>query len=184
MADQAQVTSFGALENFRTNLILFLSKARIQVDDACAQIRRAQGWLQSDGRLHWEREIRKRRRAMEQAEADLLNAKMSNLRDNLAVEMLAVRRTKLAFAEAEKKLQNVKRWSRNFESSVAPLAKNLESLRGVLDHDLPMAVSSLLETQKTLEAYAEIGTPRDTKNPPATTEEPAPGQAAAEGTQP
>ena len=175
MADQAQVTSFDALEIFRTHLILFLSKARIQVDEAGGEIRRTQGWLQNDQRLFWEREIRRRRRALDQAEADLLNAKMSNLRDNHSVELMAARRAKMAFVEAEEKLQNVKRWSRNFESSVAPLAKKLETLRGVLDHDLPKAVSFLLELQKTLEAYAEIGTSHEAGNP-----SPEPEQTAAD----
>lgn len=171
MADQAQVTSFEALEIFRTNLILFLSKTRIPVDEAGGEIRRTQGWLQNDQRLFWEREIRKRRRTLDQAEAELLNAKMSNLRDNLSVELMAARRAKKAYVEAEEKLQNVKRWSRNFESCVAPLAKKLESLRGVLDHELPKAVSFLLELQKTLESYAEIGTSRDAGNPPPATDE-------------
>lgn len=184
MADQAQVTSFDALEIFRTNLILFLNKARIQVDDAGSEIRRTQGWLQNDQRLYWEREIRKRRRALDQAEAELLNAKMSNLRENQSVELMAVRRAKKAFAEAEEKLQNVKRWSRNFESCVAPLAKNLESLRGVLDHELPKAVSSLLEIQKTLESYAEIGTSRDASKPPQATEETVPAPAKTPEAQP
>ncbi len=173
MADQAQVTSFDALEIFRTHLILFLSKARVQVDEAGGEIRRTQGWLQSDQRLYWEREIRARRRALDQAEAELLNAKMSSLRENLSVELMAARRAKKAFVEAEEKLQNVKRWSRNFESCVSPLAKKLESLRGALDHELPKAVSYLLEVQKTLESYAEIGTSRDVKNPPPDTEETA-----------
>jgi len=184
MADQAQVTSFDALEIFRTNLILFLNKARIQVDDAGSGIRRTQGWLQNDQRLYWEREIRRRRRALDQAEAELLNAKMSNLRENLSVELMAVRRAKKAFVEAEEKLQNVKRWSRNFESCVAPLAKNLESLRGVLDHELPKALSYLLETQKTLESYAEIGTSRDAKSPPPTSEETVRDPAATPEAQP
>jgi hypothetical protein len=184
MADQAQVTSFDALEIFRTNLILFLGKARVQLDEAGGGIRRTQGWLQNDQRLYWEREIRGRRRALDQAEAELLNARMSNLRDNLSVEMMAVRRAKKAFAEAEEKLQNVKRWSRNFESCVAPLAKNLESLRGVLDHELPKAVSYLLEVQKTLESYAEIGTARDVKTPPPSKEDPARDPAATQVSQP
>ena len=184
MADQAHVTSLEALEIFRTNLILFLNKARVQVDEAGGEIRRTQGWLQNDQRLFWEREIRRRRRALDQAEADLLNAKMSALRDNLSVEMMAVRRAKKEFVEAEEKLQNVKRWSRNFESGIAPLAKKLESLRGVLDYELPKAVSFLLEVQKALESYAETGLPHDVINPPGLPEETAKKQATTPGSQP
>lgn len=171
MADQAQVTSFDALETFRTNLILFLNKARIQVDDAGGEIRRTQGWLQNDQRLFWEREIRRRRRALDQAEQELLAAKMSPLRENHSVELLAMRRAKMAFVEAEEKLRNVKRWSHNFESSISPLAKKLETLRGVLDHELPRAISYLLEAQKALEFYAEIAPARDLDSPPSGPEE-------------
>lgn len=171
MADHAQVTSLDALEVFRTHLVLFLNKVRTQLDGASGEIRRTQGWLQNDQRLLWEQEIRRRRRTLDQAEAEFLNAKMSGLRDNHSVELMAVRRAKKAFDEAEEKLQNVKRWSRNFESLIAPLAKKLESLRGVLDHQLPQAASSLLETQKILESYAEIGTSWDVRTPPPVTDE-------------
>jgi len=171
MADQAQVTSFDALETFRANLILFLSGARLRVDEVGSEIRRTRGWVQNEQRLHWEGEIRRRRRTLDQAEQELLNAKLSSFRDNFSVELMAVRRAKQAFVEAEEKLQNVKRWSRNYESCVAPLAKKLESLRGVLDHELPKAVSYLLQIQKSLESYAETAAPRDVKSPPSGQEE-------------
>lgn len=171
MADQAKVTSFEALEAFRTNLILFLAKANNRVDEVGDEIRRTRGWLQNDQRLHWEGEIRRRRQVLGQAEQELLSAKLSAFRENLAVEMMAVRRAKQALAEAEKKLQNVKQWTRNYETCVQPLAKKLESLRGVLDHEMPMAISHLLQTQKNLEAYAESGTPRSVQNPPSAGQE-------------
>lgn len=177
MADQAKITSFDALETFRTNLILFLNKAHARVDEVGDEIRRTRGWLQSDRRVYWEGEIRRRRRALDQAEQELLNAKMSSFRENLSREMLAARRAKDALMEAEEKLQNVKRWTRNYESMVAPLAKKLESLRGVLDHDLPKAISHLVETQQNLGAYAETGTPRDVKTPPSEQPENTPDSA-------
>ena len=72
MADQANVTSFDALETFRTNLILFLNKTRVRVDEVGDEIRRTRGWLQNDQRVHWEGEIRRRRRTLSQAEQELL----------------------------------------------------------------------------------------------------------------
>ena len=167
MADQAQVTSFGAIETFRANLILFLHGARLRVDEVGGEIRRTRGWVQNEQRLHWEGEIRRRRRTLDQAGQELLNAKLSAFRDNFSVERMAVRRAKQAFVEAEEKLQNVKRWSRDYEFCVAPLAKKLESLRDVLDHELPKAVSYLLQIQNTLESYAETSAPRDVMSPPA-----------------
>lgn len=166
MAEQAQITSFDALETFRTNLILFLHKAHARVDEVGDEIRRTRGWLQSDRRVHWEGEIRRRRRALDLAEQELLNARMSSLRENLTREMVAARQAKQALAEAEEKLQNVKLWIRNYESLIAPLQKKLESLRGVLDHDLPKAVSYLVQTQQNLAEYSESGAPREAKSGP------------------
>ncbi len=141
MAEQAQITSFDALETFRTNLILFLNKAHARVDEVGDEIRRTRGWLQSDRRVHWEGEIRRRRRALDLAEQELV--------------------------EAEEKLLNVKRWIRGYESLIAPLSKKLESLRGVLDHDLPKAVAYLVQTQQNLAEYSESGAPREAKSGPS-----------------
>lgn len=174
MADQAKITSVEALETFRTNLILFLSKSRLRVDEAVDEIRRTRGWLQSGQRPHWEGEIRRRRRTLDQAEQELLNARLSSLRDNLSREMTAVRRAKQALVDAEQKLQKVKLWIRNYESITAPPARKLESLRSLLDHEMPKAISYLLQIQNHLEAYAETAPLRDTPSPPPPTEIPLP----------
>ncbi|TSA29267.1 MAG: hypothetical protein D4R65_15465 [Verrucomicrobiaceae bacterium] len=167
MAEQAQITSFDALETFRTNLILFLNKAHARVDEVGDEIRRTRGWLQSDRRVHWEGEIRRRRRALDLAEQELLNARMSSFRENLTREMVAARQAKQELVEAEEKLLNVKRWIRGYESLIAPLSKKLESLRGVLDHDLPKAVAYLVQTQQNLAEYSESGAPREAKSGPS-----------------
>lgn len=176
MAEQAHITSFGALESFRTHLIVFLSKAHSRLDEVGDEIRRTRGWLQNDRRIHWESEIRRRRRALDQAEQELITAKLSSFRDNLAMEMMAVRRARQAFDEAGEKLQNVKRWTRDYEFILSPLAKKLESLRGVLDHELPQAVSSLLQAQLILESYAGIRAPGPTGGLPEMPTEDAAGQ--------
>ncbi len=174
MADQAKVTSLDALEDFRACLILFLAKARSCVDAGGDEIRRTRGWLQNEQRLRWQGEIRRIRRKLDLAEQELLTARMSLLRDNVSREMMAVRRTKQALAEAEEKLRLVKLWSRNYESSVAPLAKKLESFRSVLDHEMPKAISYLVQTQNALEAYTETaGSPRGLQSP-APADEPLP----------
>jgi len=167
MADQANVTSLEALETFRTSLILFLTKAHNRMDEAGDDIRRTRNWIQTDQHLHWEGEIRRRRQALGQAEQELLSAKLSAFRENLTMEMAAVRRAKQALDAAEEKMRSVRKWSRSYETLVQPLAKRLEGLRGALDHEMPLAISSLLQTQKTLEAYAETGAPRRVQPPPA-----------------
>lgn len=161
MADQANITSLEALESFRTNLIVYLSRTRLRLDEVNNELRRTKIWLQNDQRLFWEGEIRRRRRARDQAEQELLSARLSSFNESMTLQMLAARRARQALEEAETKLQNVKRWTRNYASCTEPLAKKLDSLRNVLDDELPKAITHLSQTQRTLEAYTEAPMPQD-----------------------
>jgi DNA repair exonuclease SbcCD ATPase subunit len=172
MESQAKVTSIDALENFRANLMIFMTKAHQTLDVVGDEIRRTRSWIQHDRRIYWEAEVRKRARVLAQAEQELLSARMIKLLENLAARQAAVRKAKQALQEAEMKLRNVKRWSRDFEGAMEPLAKSLQTLREYLTLELPRGVSFLLQAQKTLEAYGEIRPvaekpPSDSTNPAA-----------------
>ena len=159
MANQVRVTSIDALESLRSALIIFLTKARRSLDDVGDDVRRTRMWLQHDQRFHWEGQVRQRHKVLGQAEQELLGAKLSGLRDNLAVQQAAVRKARAALDEAEGKLRNVKRWNRDFESAAGPLVKRLESLRQYLDFELPDAIAFLVQAQRTLDAYMEAPPP-------------------------
>ncbi len=154
MAAQVRVTSIEALETFRAHLIVFITQAHISVDEVSDEVRRTRAWIQNDQRTHWEGEIRRRRKLLDQAQQELLSAKLSGLRDRTATQELAVMRTKRAVAEAEDKLRIVKVWNRDYDHRSEPLVKGLDSLRHLLDVDLPKALAYLVQAQKTLESYA------------------------------
>ena len=176
MAEQARVTSIDALESFRANLINYLTTAHQHLDGVSDDVRRMRGWVQTDQRLHWQAELRRRTRTRDLAEQELFSAKLSGLRDNVSAQELAVRRAKAAVAEAEEKLRNVKLWTRNFDHAADPLMKRLDGLRQLLDHDMPGAISYLMQAQKTLESYSEM-TLRDAASRP-----PHPSAAPSEET--
>ncbi len=155
MAEQAKVTSVDALESFRSSLILFVHTAHQHLDGVGDDVRRTRNWIQNEQRMHWQGELRRRSRTLDLAEQELFSAKLSGLRDNLVAQQNAVRKAKAAVTEAEEKLRAVKFWTRNFDHEADPLLKRLEGLRLLLDHDLPKAISYLLQAQKTLESYAE-----------------------------
>ena len=171
MAEQAKVTSVDALERFRTSLILFLNTAHQHLDGVGDDVRRMRGWVQSEQRLHWQAELRKRSQLLALAEQELYSAKLSALRDNISNQQNAVRKARLAVTEAEEKLRAVKHWTRNFDHSADPMLKRLEGLRQLLDHDMPKGISYLVQAQKTLEAYGEISL-----NEPAQPPAPAPAE--------
>jgi len=188
MANQARVTSTDALESFRASLIVFLAKARRSVDDVGDEVRRTRQWLQHDQRLLWEGELRRRTKALEQAQAELASARLSkNQESALMARQMAVNKTKRAVGEAEDKIRKVKTWNQNFDHCADPVVKRLESLRQVLDQDMPKAISYLSSVQKTLEAYADTQAPATGTEPaaasPAETE-PAATTPAETGHQP
>ena len=155
MAEQAKITSLDALEMFRANLIVFMTTAHRCVDEAGDEVRRTRQWLQGEQRMHWEGEARRRKRVLDQAEADLYSARLSGLKDRTIVQEEAVRKARRAMTEAEDKLRALKKWNRDFDNATDFLVKRLEGMRYYLDHDLPKALAYLVQAQRTLEGYAE-----------------------------
>jgi hypothetical protein len=159
MAERANITSIDALEAFRAHLIVFTTTAHRSLDEVGDQVRRLRLWLQSDQRMHWEGELRKRTRVLDEARQELLGARLAGLRNAIVNRENNVRLAKQALVVAETKLRAVKTWNRDYETSVDPLVKRLQSLRHFLDHDMPKAMAWLVQAQRTLEAYAESNPP-------------------------
>ena len=156
MPERAHVTSVEALEAFRANLIIYLTKARPTLEEVSADVQRMRGWLEGEQRTHWDNELRRRHRALEEAQAALFSSKLSRIREASAAEQMAVQRTKRAVDEAEAKLRTVKQWNRVFDNRVDPLVKQMEKLQTVLAHDMVQAVAFLTQAIQTLDAYAEV----------------------------
>lgn len=183
MANQARVTSTEALELFRANLVVFLTKARRSVSDVGEEVRRTRIWLQHDQRVFWESEIRRRAKALAQAQQELMSARMgANSGESASmVRQATVNKLTRDLAEAEDKLRRVKKWNQGYDSVADPIVRRLESLREFLDSDLPKAITYLANAQKTLEAYANspvseggtVATPPAPEESETQTQEPA-----------
>jgi predicted ATPase len=166
MPERAHVTSVDALESFRSNLIVYLSKARSTLEEVSAGVQRTRGWLENDQRTYWENEMRRRRRALDEAQQALFSSRLSNLREVSAAEQLAFQRAKRAVDEADAKLRVVKQWNRVFDNRVDPLVKQMEKLHTVLTNDMVQAVAYLAQVIATLDAYAEIVPPSERGSTP------------------
>jgi len=175
MANQVRVTSLDALETFRAHLIIFLAKAVGAVDEVGDEVRRTRSWVHNDQRQFWETQIKKRRRILDQAQGEYMNARLSKLQDNIAAQKQAVQKAKRELEEAEHKLLAVKSWIRNFDQCTDPLLKRMSGLRQFLDFDMPKAVAFLVQAQKTLEDYTQIPAPESVAavSPPAAEGAPA-----------
>src|SRR5438046_9744601 len=74
MPQRAQVTSVEALEAFRASLIVYLSKARPTLEEVSADVLRTRLWLENEQRTHWENQVRRRHKELEQAQKALFSA--------------------------------------------------------------------------------------------------------------
>lgn len=158
MPDRAHVTSLDAIKSFKSSLIVYLSKARPTLEEISADILRLRLWLQNDQQTHWQGEIRRRARKLEDAQQALFSARMSNLKVPSAAEQMAVTRAKHALDEAEAKLRTVKRWTRDFDSEVQPMAKQLEKTQTLLSDEMVHALTFLTGVINSLDAYANVST--------------------------
>lgn len=156
MRQQAQVTSIEALESFRANLIIYLSKARPTLEEVGDDVHRMRDWLQNDCQRHWQNEIRRRRRAFDEAQQNLFSARLSSFQEPTAAQQWAVTRAWRELVAAEDKLKRLKKWCREFDNLTDPLVKELDQLHTFLVSELPHAAAFLAQAVKTLQVYAAL----------------------------
>lgn len=159
MEGRARVGSIDALEAFRAALVRHIERSRRALDDVGGEVKRTRGWLESEQRVKWENERRRRARALEQAEQELFSARLSALHDDKSAQRMAVRRAARALAEAEEKLAAIRRWRQAYDSRVENLARQLEGMHDLLSRQLPKGVVALTNSIRLLQDYAETMPP-------------------------
>ncbi len=156
MAERANVTSIETLEIFRTSLIIYVSKMESALNEIGEEVRRTRQWIESDRRRHWENELRRRQRKLDQAEQELYSASLASMSESHARQKMGVARAKRAKEEAEQKLRVIKKWCRDFDGVVEPRAKKLEMLRSFMGLEMAKAIAYQTEMLKALESYADV----------------------------
>jgi hypothetical protein len=170
--ERAHVTSSEAIERFRALLIVYRDKSKPLLADAADEVSRTREWL-LDRRRHWEAELRRRKRRLEDAQQALFSARFSNLREVSAAEQMALHRAERALAEAEEKLVAVKRWGTAFDHQTGPLLKHIEQLRTAATTGVAKAEEYLSRVLATLDLYVRTPLPEQA---PESAPEPSEGQ--------
>ena len=179
MSDQARISSIDALEAFRAELIHYIEKARVALEDMTGEARRTRTWLDVDRTQHWGALFKKLTKQLHQAEEELYSANLTNPHASNALQKMAVARARHKLDEAEAKMRVIKGWRQVYDNRTGPLLRQLEPMFFRVGQQLPKAVHSLGESIKILQAYAEASRPslRPAAPPPAPespTEEAAP----------
>ena len=177
MSDQVRISSIEALESFRADLIQYVEKARMALEDAESEVRRTQSYLDMDRLGYWTTQSKRRTKLLEQAEAELYNVTLTSPQESHAFQKMAVQKARRNLDEAEGKLLVVKRWRQTFDNRATPLLRQLDPMFFLVGTHLPKAIHSLGEAIKTLQAYAE-------KTPFVKPAASGPAPPAAEGTTP
>lgn len=155
MSEQAKVSSIYALEAFRSDLIQYMEKARVALEDAEGEVRRTRTWLDADRAGYWTRQLKQRTQRLDQAEAELYNANLTSPRDSHTVQKMAVARAQRDIHEAEEKLRKLKHWRQTFDNRVTPLLRQMDPMLFLVGQHLPKGMHALTEMIRTLQAYAE-----------------------------
>jgi chromosome segregation ATPase len=155
MADQARISNLDSIESFRAALIVFINKTRQTLDTVQDAVKKTRGWVQTEQPNYWQQQIRMRQKKLDQAQQELMSARMSEFVENPASQQMAVRKARAALEEAQAKAERTKAWGRDFDRTIDPMARKADSLRDFLEGDLAKAVAYLVEIQKILQAYNE-----------------------------
>ena len=156
MAGTANITSLAAIESFRADLVVYVGQMQPVIDEIGSDVTRMKFWLENEQREFWENQLRRRRRKLEEAEAELFNTKLSRMQDPGTAAQFEAQRARRAVQEAEEKLARIKKWSREIETLADPLVKQIGQLQGFLSADMDKAVARLSEIIKQVEAYTQI----------------------------
>jgi hypothetical protein len=166
-SNQARVSSIDALESFRSDLIRYIQKARIALEDMTSETRRTRDWLDTDRFNYWKTQIKKRTKLLEQAQQELYSANLISPLASNALQKMAVAKAKRLVIEADEKMQLLNHWRKRFDALSNPLVRQLDPLFALLSQDLPKGVVSLGESIKALQAYAEKFPPVPPSTPAA-----------------
>lgn len=159
MADQARISNLDAIESFRSALIVFISKTRQSLEMTQDAVKKTRAWLQTEQPAFWSAQIKQRQKKLDQAQQELMSARLSEFVESPTVQQMAVWKARAALEEAQAKLERTKVWARDYDRTVDPMARKLDSLRDFIDDDLMLAVAQLVEIQKIIDAYNETPGP-------------------------
>ena len=158
MSDQAKVSSLDAVDSFRTSLLIFIEKAGKALDEVGDAVRRTKYWVQEEQPNHYRMEKRRAERKLEQAEQELYSSRIQGIENVDQEAQMMVRRARARLQEIDAKMRMIKKWGRDYDSEVEPLARRMDTLADLISTKYPKAVSQLSEMIRILEEYAQVGT--------------------------
>ena len=161
MHDHANVQSIEVIREFRGKLIDFIELGQRAMDEAEFDIQRTLSWLQHQQLMHWKHEVKRRGRAVEQCKSELFRAQVSAQQSGGSAqeEAKALRRAEERVAEAEHKVETVKKWARVLDREMTLYKGQCGQLHAALAGEIPKAAGLLDAMADNLDAYVRLTPP-------------------------
>ncbi len=160
MAEGVRVDRLEVLKEFKAVLWKFQEMAIGALGDAESEMRRMVLWLETEQDSYWTLQIRKRQEAVQAAKDAVRSKKLfrdssgraaSSVEEEKALQ-LAMRR----LAEAQHKLENVRKWARALQKEVELYKGSVVRLATSVHSDLPAAAAYLDTLAAQLDAYVAL----------------------------
>lgn len=152
-----RVLDLKAIEKFRGSMAEFGDTVKVALIEADSEIERAIVWLERDRIQHWRRQIQKRQELVTRAKSALYRKQMQGSekdgRPSVVDEKVELARSLKHLKSAEERLEHTKRWRNRLEREYALYKGQIQSLSGMAERNVPMAVALLGKILEHLEAY-------------------------------
>jgi hypothetical protein len=163
MARSANVQDIESLKTFRLALLKFAEKATSALGEADGDVQRVTTWLENDAVTHWTAELRKRHDAVIKAKEALrfkqIYKSPTGGKQSTADEEKAVAVATRRHAEAEQKMANVKKWTRQLHKESHIYRGSVQRLATTVSTDVPNAGAKILRMLTALEGYVALTAP-------------------------
>ncbi len=162
MGDQASVHSIDALKDLRASMALFGEDALAALGTVDMEIRRTVQWLQHDRRMYWQNQIKRRREAVAQANAEVFRRKLaarpgSSPAYSEQKELLA--KAEASLRDAEARAAMVKKWEPALQLAILEYRGTTRRIASLASSDALRAVALLERMVDALEAYLRVTAP-------------------------
>jgi hypothetical protein len=160
MSGSARVESVDAIKEFRVYLTKFQEAGSLALGDADSDINRTIRSLEGEWANLWASQVRKRQEILQKAEEAFrfkrLYKDSSGNIPSAVEEQKAVQVAKKNLTEAQEKLNNVKRWSKQIQKEVVLYRGGVARITNAVAAAVPAAIAHLGATIDNLEKYMGI----------------------------
>lgn len=187
MQGRVEVSSFEAVEHFRSALIRFVETANAAMASAEVEIIRTISWLETDQLPHWKAMLRTTADEVEKAKTayrqKALFKDATGARHSGIDELKALRKAEARRAEVEQRAMATRRNLRQLQREHTLYQGSIQHLRSMVNGRLPVAIEELRRVVEQLERYAAASPDRQRRAEPAAdvSREPMPGLAEPPG---